>query len=130
MKIPEEMEARLRNWGRWARQGQTVGKSPMLSVIRELALEGAVEDDSAPVNQLDAIYVNNLWRRMPCGQYEDRKIKAVLAMIYCSTVSIRDSLRTIRRQQQLRIRESEVNDLFELGLKRFAKSMGYTLESR
>ena len=130
MKVPEEMEARLRNWGRWARQGQTVGKSPMLSVIRELALEGAVEDDSAPVNQLDAIYVNNLWRRMPCGQYEDRKIKAVLAMIYCSTVSIRDSLRTIRRQQQLRIRESEVNDLFELGLKRFAKSMGYTLESR
>lgn len=130
MKIPEEMEARLRNWGRWARQGQTVGKSPMLSVIRELALEGAVEDDSAPVNQLDAIYVNNLWRRMPCGQYEDRKIKAVLAMMYCSSVSIRDSLRTIRRQQQLRIRESEVNDLFELGLKRFAKSMGYTLESR
>lgn len=130
MKIPEEMEARLRNWGRWARQGQTVGKSPMLSVIRELALEGAVEDDSAPVNQLDAIYVNNLWRRMPCGQYEDRKIKAVLAMMYCSTVSIRDSLRTIRRQQQLRIRESEVNDLFELGLKQFAKSMGYTLESR
>ncbi len=130
MKIPEEMEARLRNWGRWARQGRSLGKSPLQAVIRELALEGALEDDSAPINALDAEYVNNLWRRMPCGQYEDRKIKAVLAMMYCSTASIRDSLRIIRRQQQLRIRESEVNDLFELGLKRFAKSMGYTLESR
>lgn len=129
MQIPEEMEKRLRNWGRWARQGQTVGKSPMLSVIRELALEGAVEDDAAPVNQLDAVYVNNLWRRMPSAQYEDRKVKAVLAMTYCSTMSVQDSLRVIRRQQQLRIRPSEVDQLLEIGLRRFAKSLGYAVQS-
>lgn len=129
MQIPEEMEKRLRNWGRWARQGQTVGKSPMLSVIRELALEGAVEDDAAPVNQLDAVYVNNLWRSMPSAQYEDRKVKAVLAMTYCSTMSVQDSLRVIRRQQQLRIRPSEVDQLLEIGLKRFAKSLGYAVQS-
>lgn len=129
MQIPEEMEKRLRNWGRWARQGQTVGKSPMLSVIRELALEGAVEDDAAPVNQLDAVYVNNLWQSMPSAQYEDRKVKAVLAMTYCSTMSVQDSLRVIRRQQQLRIRPSEVDQLLEIGLKRFAKSLGYAVQS-
>lgn len=129
MQIPEEMEKRLRNWGRWARQGRTIGKSPLQSVIRELALEGAAEDDEAPINVLDAELVNNLWRRMPCGQYEDRKVKAVLAMTYCSTMSVKDSLRVIRRQQQLRIRPPEVDQLLEIGLKRFAKSLGYAVQS-
>lgn len=129
MQIPEEMEKRLRNWGRWARQGRTIGKSPLQSVIRELALEGAAEDDEAPINVLDAELVNNLWRRMPCGQYEDRKVKAVLAMTYCSTMSVQDSLRVIRRQQQLRIRPPEVDQLLEIGLKRFAKSLGYAVQS-
>ncbi len=129
MKIPDEMEKRLLNWGRWARQGHSIGNSPIQALSRERALENGVAEDKQPLNVLDAEYINNLWRRMPCGRYEDRKIKAVLAMMYCSSAPIRDSLRIIRRQQQLRIRESEVDRLYELGVKRFAMYLGYTVES-
>lgn len=62
---------------------------------------------------------------MPFAAYEDRKVKLVLAAMYTGGGSLRDMLGIIRRIHKVRIRESEVDALFENGIKRLATALGY-----
>lgn len=68
-----------------------------------------------------------MWRRMPFAAYEDRKIKLVVAAMYTSTTSMRTTLTMLRRIHKVRIREGEVDALFEKGIRRLARSLGYEL---
>ena len=130
IEVPEELEARLQNWGRWARQCRTETSSPLSALARELARVSAEErkrNPQRPINYQDAEFVNTLWQRMPFAAYEDRKVKLVIAAMYTSGGSMRDMLGIIRRIHKVRIRESEVDALFEKGVKRLARSLGYEL---
>ena len=130
IEVPEELEARLQNWGRWARQCRTETSSPLSALARELARVSAEEgkrNPQRPINYQDAEFVNTMWRRMPFAAYEDRKVKLVLAVMYTSTASMRTTLTMIRRIHKVRIRESEVDALFEKGVRRLARSLGYEL---
>ena len=130
IQVPDELEARLQNWGRWARQCRTETSSPISAIAREVSRQAAEEgrrNPQRPINYQDAEFVNSMWRRMPFAAYEDRKVKLVLAAMYTGDSSVRDMLCKIRRRHKVRIRESELDSLFEKGIRRLAKSLGYEL---
>ena len=130
IQVPDELEARLQNWGRWARQCRTETSSPISAIAREASRQAAEEgrrNPQKPINYQDAEFVNSMWRRMPFAAYEDRKIKLVVAAMYTSTTSMRTTLTMLRRIHKVRIREGEVDALFEKGIRRLARSLGYEL---
>lgn len=130
IEVPEEIEARLQNWGRWAKRCRTETSSPLSALAREAARQAAEDgkrNPPKPINYQDAELVNSMWQRMPFAAYEDRKVKLVIAAMYTGGSSVRDMLCKIRRQHHVRIRESELDALFEKGIRKLAKSLGYEI---
>lgn len=125
IEIPEELDARLRNWGNWCRPTRSNCSSPLAKVLREL---GVPEDRSTGhVDVKDAEQVNMRWRQMPFGAYEDRKVKLLVSYAYTYNVNAQTILRLIRRQHHVRINPGEYDDVLQKGIRILGRKLGYVI---
>lgn len=125
MEIPEELEKRLQNWGRWGRAPRTQGRSWLAKYA------SAPEENRAPVSTVnirDALEVDAAWRAMPFDRNDDRRAKLLVAALYTSGRPIESDLRNLRKYHKVLISPREVQPLKEKAVRYIGRRLGYVLQ--
>ena len=89
----ERLDARMVNWGRWSAEGgRPRGMSNLWPILLRMSLYAgrnpdaetaqAPSDQSAPVDQADAIIVERALTAMRCYSLTDRKAKELMIAVY------------------------------------------------
>ena len=78
----DELEERLRNWGRWAREKPVRYSSPLQKIIEMNPENVQVELPQNPVDYTDALIIQRAWQRMPLAPYRYKMARIVIAYRY------------------------------------------------
>lgn len=86
----EDLDDRLRNWGRWAADHGSVGSTLLWRMMqlygeKEVVRGGPEEQKELPppIDTIDAVIVNRAWQCLPESPLRYKTAKWVLAAHYC-----------------------------------------------
>lgn len=126
MQIPDELEARLVNWGRWTQGGKPTYRS-WLAKFQTPDPDAPKEQPPKPVDELDAQLVNKVWQMMPGEHYDDRRAKILIGAMYASRSNVNATLASVKRIHRMNIRPGEVDRLMGVALRYIARHLGYNV---
>ncbi len=118
-----ELHERLINWGRWTRQANGLGVSPIVEIMKDLGYKPEfIDEKTAPIDYRDAEEVQGAYRRLKEGCPE----REYLALSYCNGFISRDKITKALHCPKRLIKELEDRSMRaiydELGTTRMVKN--------
>lgn len=99
-----EVHERLINWGRWTRQANGLGVSPIVDIMRDLGYKPEyIDEKTAPIDYRDAEAVQGAYKRLKEGSPE----REYLALSYCNGFISREKITKALHCPKRLIRELE-----------------------
>lgn len=114
-KVDEELEERLKNWGRWLQDKPAGACSPMLKIMNMNPENIVIDPDEDPVDIQDALLIQKAWRQLPMRP--SRYFIARVLVGYWYAYPNTDPIKLILRIHKVKIHRRDVEQLLDLAKK-------------